>query len=69
MSAKGFGAWTQDLEDFFMNSGELLRGSFVGVFPLDKKHKFLEGQLKETLKSKKARHSFMVANTDPEKKT
>ena len=55
MSVKGFGVSTQDLEDFFTNSWEVLHDNFVGVFSSDKKHTFLESQLKEKLKSKKAR--------------
>ena len=68
MSVKGFGVSTQDLEGFFENSGEVLPDNFVGVFPSDKKHEFLEGELKKNLKSKKARCPFMVANTNPKKK-
>ena len=68
MPVKGFGVSTQDLEDFFTNSGEILRDNFAGVLPSDKKHKFMEGQLKENLKLKKVRYPFMIANTDPEKK-
>ena len=68
MSVKGFGVSTQDLEGFFENSGEVLYDNFVGVFPSDKKHKFLEGELKKNLKSKKARCPFMVANPNLEKK-
>ena len=47
------------LEDFFTNSGEVLRDNFAGVLPSDKIHEFLEGQLKENLKSKKARYPFL----------
>ena len=68
MPVKGFGVSTQDLEDVFTNSGEILRDNFAGVLPSDKKHKFMEGQLKENLKLKKVRYPFMIANTDPEKK-
>ena len=64
MSVRGFGVSTQDLEDFLTNSREVLQDNFAGVFPLDKKHKFLEGKLKETLKLKKARYPFIIANTD-----
>ena len=67
MSVKGFGVSTEDLEKIFTNSGEVLRDNFVGVSPSDKKYEFLEGQLKENLKSKKARYDFMFANTDPGK--
>ena len=59
---------SQDLENVFTNSGEVLCDNFVGVFHSYKKQEFLQGQLKENLKSKKARYPFMVANTDPEKK-
>ena len=68
MSVRGFGVSTQNLEDFFMNSGEVLWDNFVGVFPLDEKHEFLECKLKENFKSKKARYPFTIANTDPERK-
>ena len=68
MSVRGFGVSTQDVEEFLTNLGEVLQGNFVGVFFSDKKHKFLEGKIKQNLKSKKARYSFMIANTDPKRK-
>ena len=48
MSVRGFGVSTQDLEGFLTNSKEVLRDNFVCVFPADKKHEFLEGNLKKT---------------------
>ena len=48
MSVRGFSVTTQDLEGFLTNSKEVLRDNFVCVFPTDKKHEFLEGNLKKT---------------------
>ena len=44
----------------FYKFGRSTSGHFAG--PSDKKRKFLEGKLKENLKSKKARYPFMIAN-------
>ena len=64
MDVKGFGVTNRELENFFQNKGTNLSQNFVGVFPADQKREFLA-----EVSRKKTKYPFMVANTDPARKS
>ena len=63
MELKGFGISNTELEYFFKNNGGNFSENFVGVFPAKKKRKSLN-----KVSGKETKYSFMVPNTDPERK-